>query len=152
MEGDHNDDGHDDSSADSLPNRGDINPNLSKTTELHCCDLFNRRRPCRLSSLVLTDSFIHACCRNEPRTNPSGGTPNRGIYEDLKKREGHRETTRYSSTTAFLNRWYTDSHRTRIIELDCCIILDRCWPAGHDSWAKPPLLLRVGLRAEIFLT
>jgi len=73
MKGDHSDDGHDDSSADSLPNRGDINPNLSKATELHCCDLSNRRRPCRLSSLVLPDSlFLRGLEMNVEQILPAG--------------------------------------------------------------------------------
>ncbi len=65
MEGDHNDHGHDDSSADSLPNRGDINPNLSKTTELHCCDLFNCRRPSRPNPLVGCGHLIGMCISSQ---------------------------------------------------------------------------------------
>ncbi len=34
-------------------NRRDINPDFSETTELHRCDIFNRRRPCGLNSLAV---------------------------------------------------------------------------------------------------
>ena len=55
MKGVHNDDGHDDASANSLPHRRDTHPDLSKTPELYCGDLFDYCGHCRVASLTLVD-------------------------------------------------------------------------------------------------
>jgi len=60
-----NDNSHDNSPASPFSYRGDINPDLSEVTELYRCDIFNRRRPCRLNSLAVPGS-LEARCRDEP--------------------------------------------------------------------------------------
>jgi len=47
------DNGHDNSPAHPFLNRGDIDPNFSKATELYRCDILDRRRPCRLNPLAV---------------------------------------------------------------------------------------------------
>jgi hypothetical protein len=60
-----NDNGDDDSPANPFSHRGDIDPDLSEATELHRCDLFDRRRPCRLNSLT-----VPGCLQPVAEMNP----------------------------------------------------------------------------------
>ena len=63
MEGVHNDNGHDDASADSLPHRRDTHPDFPKAPELYCGDLFNYRRHRRFASLMLVDCLSEVAGR-----------------------------------------------------------------------------------------
>lgn len=110
------DNNHDDSPANPFPNRGGIHPDLSKATELHRRDIFDRSRPCRLNSLTVPGS-LPARCRNEPGQT-SLAEFERGAFEDCWEKEACRETTYPSPTAPFLDRRYTDSKHASLTELN----------------------------------
>jgi hypothetical protein len=126
------DNNHDDSPANPFPNRGGINPDLSEATELHRCDIFNRRRPCGLNSLTVPGS-LPARCRNEPGQTTLSELEWRS-FEDSWEKEGCHEATYPSPITTFLDRRHTDSNHARLTELTCCNISNCCC----RSIGRPP--------------